>query len=99
MSHQEVIIRATTQSDGDALASLSRITARRYRSGRGLVAVLDGEPIAAISLTSGGVVADVDRAHPATVRSLRRRRYQILRQGGDVGRARNVLRRLAPAIA
>ena len=94
MSHT---IRAATASDRDALSSLTALGPRRYTSGRGLVAEIDGETIAAISLTSGAVVANLDRAHPGMVHSLRRRRYQILRQGGDVGRSANVLRRLAPA--
>ena len=63
------------------------------------MAEIDGEAIAAISLTNGGALVDLDRAHPATVHSLRRRRYQILRQGGDVARAGNLLRRLTPAVA
>jgi hypothetical protein len=60
------------------------------------VAEIEGEAVGAISLTSGAVVADLSRAHAWMIHSLRRRRYQILRQGGDVGRSVNVLRRLAP---
>jgi hypothetical protein len=63
------------------------------------VAEIDGATVAAISLTSGAVVADLDRVHPRVVHSLRRRRYQILRQGGDVARSLNLLRRLAPVAA
>jgi hypothetical protein len=89
-------IRATAPSD--YLGHLVTLGPRRYvPGGSGLVAEVDGTAVAAISLTSGAVAADLDRAHPSTVRSLRYRRYQILRQGGDTGRARNVLRRLAPA--
>jgi hypothetical protein len=98
MSHHTVTIRSTTAFDQAALACLPALGSRRYLSGRGLVAELDGEAIAAISLTSGAVVADLGRAHSRVVESLRRRRYQILRQGGDTGRAVNLLRRLAPAV-
>jgi len=62
----------------------------------GLVAGVDGGAVSAIALTSGAVAADLDRAHPRIVQSLRYRRDEILRQGGDTGRARNVLRRLVP---
>jgi len=99
MSHNDVTIRSTAPSDHDALADLTTLGSRRYLSGRGLLAEIDGEAIAAISLTSGAVVADLARAQPRTVHALKRRRYQILRQGGDVGRAPNLVRRLAPAHA
>jgi hypothetical protein len=97
MSHNHLTIRATTGSDRAALRNLTALGSRHYLSGRGLVAEIDGEPIAAISLTSGAVMADLDRADHRLFHSLRRLRYQILRQGGDVGRAVNLLRRLAPA--
>jgi hypothetical protein len=96
MTHRKLTIRATTKFDHDALTNMSAVGYRRYGFGRGLVAEIDGEAIAAISLTNGGVVADLHRAHPRVVQSLRRRRYQILRQGGDVGRSLHLLRRLAP---
>jgi hypothetical protein len=99
MSHNDVTIRATTASDREVVRKLTALGSRRYRSGRGLVAEIDGEAIAAISLTNGAVVADLSRAHSWMVHALRRRRYQILRQGGDVGRSLNLLRRLAPAVA
>jgi hypothetical protein len=97
MSPNDLTIRATIPADTDDLARLDTIGSRPYMPGSdGLVAELDGTPVAAISLSSGAVGADLDRADAGTVGSLRYRRYQILRQGGDVGRARNVLRRLAP---
>lgn len=99
MSHDVVTIRATTASDSNELTHLPALGTRQCVSGRALVAEIDGEAIAAISLTSGAVVGDPDRAHPPLVHALRRRRYQILRQGGDVGRAQSLLRRLVPAAA
>ena len=94
-----VVIRASRESDHGALSGLTPLDSRRYASGRGLVAEINGETIAAISLTSGAVAADLDRTDSQLVHSLRRRRYQILRQGGDVGRSWSLLRRLAPAPA
>jgi hypothetical protein len=52
----------------------------------------DGAVVAAVALFDGAVVSP---AAPAdAVAALRRRRYQILRQGGDVGRRGALLRRL-----
>jgi hypothetical protein len=100
MSHHAFTIRAITPHDADGLAHLVTVGSRRYVPGDvGLVAEVDGAPVALISLTTGAVAADVDRAHARAIKSLRYRRYPVLRQGGDVGRARNVLRRLAPAPA
>ena len=100
MSHSYLTIRATTASDQNALSNLTTLGSRRYvPRGNGLVAEVDGTAVAAISLTSGAVAADLDRVQPRTVHSLRHRRYEILRQGGSVGRVGNVLRRLAPAQA
>ena len=99
MSHDAVIIRATTYPDTDALSNLVTLGSRSYVPGRGLVAEVDGTAVAAISLTSGAVVVDLDRAHPRTVGSLKYRRYQVLRQAGDTGSARMLLRRPAPVPA
>jgi hypothetical protein len=100
MSHSDdLTIRATTPADAHVLSGLTTLGFRPYVSGRGLVAEVDGDAVAAISLTTGAIAADPSRAHPGVVHSLRRRRYQILRQGGDVGRAVNLLRRLAPTAA
>jgi hypothetical protein len=97
MSHHAVTIRTATPSDSDALEGLSNPGSRPRLPEKELVAELDGTPIAAISLTTGAVAADLERADAQTIRSLRFRRYQILRQGGDVGLARTLLRRLAPS--
>jgi hypothetical protein len=100
MSNRTLTIRATTASDRDALSNLITLGSRRYvPRGNGLIAELDGTAVAAISLTSGAVAADPDRVQPRTVHALRRWRYEILRQSGNVGRALNVLRRLTPALA
>ena len=96
MSHDPLTIRLTAPTE--YLGHLVTLGARRYVPGStGLVAEVDGTAVAAIALTSGAVAADPDRAHRRAVKSLRYRRYQILRQSGDTGRSRNVLRRLVPA--
>lgn len=61
-----------------------------------LLAEREGVPIAAIGLTTGAVVADPFTPTADAVSSLRERRYRLLRQGGDVGGRRGLLRRLAP---
>jgi hypothetical protein len=99
MSPHAATIRAAKPSDREALARLTTIGNRRYLPGLDLVAELNGAVLAAISLTTGAVAADLGHAYPLTIRRLRYRRYQILRQGGDVGVARMALRRLAPAAA
>jgi hypothetical protein len=57
-----------------------------------LIIERDGTLLAAVALSDGGVIFD-DGSGDA-VRALRRRRYRILRQGGDVGRRGSLLRRL-----
>jgi hypothetical protein len=62
-----------------------------YADGDMLLAERDGATVAAIALSDGAVLS----APSDAVAALRRRRYQILRQGGDVGRRGPLLRRLA----
>jgi hypothetical protein len=69
-------------------AGLVTVGRRPYRPGRSLVAEIDGTTVAAISLTTGAVAADLDRADTGMVRRLRYRRYEMLRQGGHVLSAR-----------
>jgi hypothetical protein len=95
MSHS-VTIRAATARDARTVARLARLDSRPLLGGDALLAERDSVPIAAIALTSGSVVADPFHATADAVRLLRARRYRLLRQGGDVGRARPLLRRLAP---
>jgi hypothetical protein len=58
-----------------------------------LLAERAGVPVAAIALTSGSM--HTDALHPTTdaQRLLRLTRYRILRQGGQTGAARALLRR------
>jgi hypothetical protein len=61
------------------------------------VAEQDGEMVAAISVSSGAVMTDPGSLVADAVRRLRRLRYQLLRQNGDVAAARKLLRRVASA--
>jgi hypothetical protein len=88
MPEQPLIIRAATARDLESL--------RPRISGFALLADHHGRAVAAIALTSGRIEADASPAGARAVPALRRRRYQLLRQGGDVGTARSLLRRLAP---
>ena len=95
MSHDALTIRAATARDDDALARLSAREAGWHLGGLALVAEANGAVVAAIGLASGTVLADPIDPNAAAIRSLRQRRYLILRQRGDVGAAQTLLRRLA----
>jgi hypothetical protein len=81
-----VTVRQATRGDATALARLAHRSTRRRPRGRMLIAERRGVPVAALALTSGVVVADMSSDPAAALRALRHRRYQLLRQGGEVGR-------------
>lgn len=89
-------IRAVTPRDASALRRIVALESLPLR-GHALMAERGGVALAAIALTSGSVLADSRHATGDAVRLLRLRRYQLLRQGGDVAPAWSLLRRLAPA--
>jgi hypothetical protein len=97
MIHHALTIRAATPRDASALRRIAARERRPPLRGHALIAYRDGVTVAAVALTSGSVFADRRHATGDAVRLLRLRRYQLLRQGGDVGPARSLLRRLAPA--
>lgn len=99
MKEQALTIRVATSRDARALARLAGFDSRRPLRGRALLAEHDGVVTAAIALTSGSIVRDPFQPAAEAVRQLRFRRYQLLRQGGDSGPARSLLRRLVPATA
>ena len=87
-------IRAATSGDARSLELLDSADGRsRPTVGRVLLAEHDGVPLAAIALTSGAVLADSCNASVEVVRQLRYMRYRILRQGGQTGAARSLVRR------
>ena len=96
MFDHHLTIRAATPRDHGTLLRLARRECRPRLGGRALLAERDGVAIAALALTSGRVATDASSATADAVRRLRHRRYQLLRQGGDVGPAWSLLRRLAP---
>jgi len=90
MSQSEVQIRPATRRDKSVVARLGRLNHRRLGA-RALVAEIGGEIVAAIDLTSGAVAADPARLTSEVIPALRRRRYELLRQGGSVRHARFAL--------
>ena len=90
MSQPEIQIRPATRYDQAAVARLRRLNGRRLR-GRALVAEAGGEIVAAIDMTNGTVAVDPARSAPEYVPALRRRRYELMRQGGVVRHARFAL--------
>jgi hypothetical protein len=97
MFEHDLTVRAAHQHELDVLSGLAGLDGRPRGAGHVLVAERGGIAIAAIALTSGSVLTDRRHDTGEAVRRLRQRRYQILRQGGDVGPAWSLLRRLAPA--
>jgi hypothetical protein len=87
-------IRVATPHDENDLLRLAALEGRSRPTGRTLLAERDGVAIAAVALSSGAVVSEPTGA--GAVRLLRRRRYQLLRQSGDVGPVASLLRRLVP---
>lgn len=54
----EMVLRADRPTDESTLRRLAALDSARPLKGRALVAEIDGEPVAAIGLTDGRVVAD-----------------------------------------
>jgi hypothetical protein len=95
----DITIRLAAPHDEGVLGRLAELDSAQPLTGRVLLAQSAGEPVAAISLETGAVTADPFRPTADAVRVLLLRRYQLLRQGGDVAPARSALRRLVPAPA
>lgn len=96
MHDQLLTIRAATTHDAAAIA---RLAAPERLSGRVLVAEHAGVPVAALALSSGAVTVQSPDVAATAVAALRRHRYRLLRQGGDVGQAASLLRRLSRGTA
>ncbi len=97
MRTHAMTIRAATSADTGAVRRLAGSSSRPRPRGPLLVAEQDGAMIAALAVSSGAVISDPASLAADAVRRLRRRRYQLLRQNGDVGAARALLRRGARA--
>jgi hypothetical protein len=99
MSERPMTIRLATPEDAGALVRLAALDSARPLAGTVLLAESEGVPAAALSLESGSVTADPFQHTADAVRLLVLRRYQLMRQGSDVGRVRPLLRRLVPSPA
>jgi hypothetical protein len=98
MTERPLTIRLARPDDTGTLRRLAALDSARTLRGHVLLAETDGAPVAAISLTTGAVTADPFQHTADAIRLLRLRRYQLLRQGGDAAPARQLLRRLVPAV-
>jgi hypothetical protein len=91
-------VRLATAGDAAPLWSRSPQPVGERSARAVLIADHRGVPVAAVSLTSGAVVAGRSPLTRAAVALLRRRRYQLLRQGGRVAPLASLRRRpAAPA--
>ncbi|MEA2250759.1 MAG: hypothetical protein QOG70_1001 [Solirubrobacteraceae bacterium] len=79
-----VTVRAAAPDDAGAVRRLARLAGRPRPLGHALLAEQEGVPVAAIALTNGAIFADPLLPPTVAVRALRLRRYELLRQGGDV---------------
>jgi hypothetical protein len=97
-SDSPLTIRLAERRDDDTLRRLAGLDSARPLTGRVLLAESGDSPLAAVSLETGAVTADPFQYTDRAVHLLRLRRYQLLRQGGDVAPARSLLRRLAHGV-
>jgi hypothetical protein len=96
MHDQPLTIRLATPEDAGTLRRLAELDSASPLTGSVLLAEREGAPIAAVSLRRGRVTADPFQHATPAVRLLLLRRYQLMRQGGDVAPARSLLRRVVP---
>ncbi len=96
MTDRPLTIRMATPEDDGALVRLAALDSAHPLDGPVLLAESAGVPVAAVSIAAGAVTADPFQRSAEAVRLLMLRRYQLMRQGADVGRARMLLRRLVP---
>jgi hypothetical protein len=96
MSEERFTIRLAAPEDAPVLRRLAELDSATPLAGRVLLAELDAAPVAAIALDTGAVTADPFQPSLEAVRLLMLRRYQLLRQGGDIAPPWSLLRRLAP---
>jgi hypothetical protein len=87
-------VRLAASEDEPALRWLADVDSARRLTGHVLIAELEDQPRAAISLATGTVVANPFKPSADIVHVLRLRRYQLMRQGSDMAPVRSLLRRL-----
>ena len=93
-----VSIRRAGPHDAPALCRLAALDSAAPLRGEVLLAELEGEPLAALSLTDGAAVADPFRPTAGLVALLELRRGQM-RGAEPRGRGRRLLLRRAPQLA
>jgi hypothetical protein len=76
-THPRLTVRTASDADAYALAQLAAVDSSRPLAGRTLVAEVDSEPVAAISVDDGKVVADPFRRTAEVVEMLRLRVAQM----------------------
>jgi hypothetical protein len=94
MNDPHLTVRLAAQDDEPALRRLADVDSASRLTGRVLVAELEDELRAAISLDTGTVIANPFKPSADIVHVLRLRRYQLMRQGSDMAPVRSLLRRL-----
>jgi hypothetical protein len=94
MNDPHLTVRLAAQDDETALRRLADVDSASRLTGRVLVAELEDELRAAISLDTGTVIANPFKPSADIVHVLRLRRYQLMRQGSDMAPVRSLLRRL-----
>ena len=98
MFHTAVVIRRAAEADQPALAKLAALDSARPLRGETLVAFVDGEPWAALSLDDGRIVADPFHPSASAVELLRvRARHLLAAPGGSRAVRRAVRLRRASA--
>ena len=87
-----ITIRRATDDDARALDRLARLDSQRLPAGPHLLALEDDRPVAAISLSSGRVVANPFATTDSTLELLRERAGHLTGEPSrDVGRRTNAL--------
>jgi|ERR1700716_1194032 hypothetical protein len=92
MFHSAVVIRRAAQADRPSLARLAALDSARPLRGEALIAFVDGEPWAALSLDDGRTVADPFRQSASAVELLRVRAQHLRAAAGGGHAARRALR-------
>jgi hypothetical protein len=99
MTLPTIQIRVARPDDQATLLRLAALDSAPAPRGDALVAIVDGEILAAIALDSGRVIADPFRHTADLVELLRTRAHLMGERGSEYGRKRHSLRRLALPIA
>jgi hypothetical protein len=90
------MIRLAGPDDADTVRRLAVLDGGRPLRGHVLLAELDGEAVAAVSIEAGGVVAQHGQPGADAARMLMARRYQLLQRGRRAAAGAALLRREVP---